>query len=118
MITRNVILTGVLFFGGVGFSQGLDVGDIPQPPIEVIEPSPGYKETWKCSKGDQVIYYRISFKEFRGDPPCKVYEKYPDKRTRRIGYSSQTRGICEAALNRILKRCRGLGMVCEQVDML
>lgn len=69
-------------------------------------------KTYKCDKGNQVIYYRISFKGVRGEAPCKVYEKYLGRKTKRIAFSEMTAKVCEDTLTRTLIKCEKQGMIC------
>ena len=74
------------------------------------------KQTYSCTKGPKQIYYRLAYKTAESPVPCKVYEKYSDRPTKRIGYSEKTPAICEAALNKTLARLRSQGMVCNLLD--
>jgi hypothetical protein len=74
------------------------------------------KQTYMCVKGTKHIYYRIAYKTPDSPTPCKVYEKYTEKLTKRIAYSDRTPNICEAALNKTLDRLRQQGMSCTVVE--
>jgi type III secretory pathway component EscU len=74
------------------------------------------RKTYMCVKGTKHIYYRIAYKNPDSPVPCKVYEKYTDKQTRRIAYSEKTPNICEAALNKTMDRLQQQGMPCIVVE--
>lgn len=71
------------------------------------------KELVICQKGNFKIMYEIDYKDIKGQPPCKVYEKYDGKKTRRIAYSERTLGVCEDVMTRVLAKTTAQGMTCD-----
>lgn len=71
------------------------------------------EQNYLCSKGEKAIKYMISYRDEGKKTPCKVLEKYQgQKKYKVIGFSEKTSGICEAALNKTLNRCKAQGMDC------
>lgn len=88
-------------------------GQTPQEIVKTAEVS-GVKHDYVCQKGSKEIKYRISFKDAEGQPPCKVYELYQGSKTKKIGQSTRTPGICEDIIERLIKRLEAEGMTCTE----
>ena len=101
--------------------------EVVEPPkAEVVNPktevtkqgsSSAYTQDYLCQKGTRKNAYRIAYKVQEGEPPCKVYEVKDGGKTKKIGESQRTVGVCESIMDRIVRKLEAAGMDCDSATI-
>lgn len=93
---------------------------IVEPKAEIVKQgssASAYTQDYICQKGSRKNAYRISYKDAEGEPPCKVYEVKDGGKTKKIGESKRTVGVCEEIMSRITTKLEAAGMDCDSATI-
>jgi hypothetical protein len=125
MIVGLMMVAGATSYGQEAPTPIVDESiktEVVEPPkAEVVNPkteltqgsTPTYTLDYMCQKGERKNAYRVSYKNREGVPPCKVYEVKDGGKTKKIGESQRTVGVCESILDRIVNKLEAAGMDCD-----
>jgi len=84
---------------------------------KVVVSNSAYTQDVLCQKGNRKNGYRIAYKNQEGEPPCKVYEVKDGGKTKKIGESQRTLGVCEGVMERVIRKLEDAGMDCDSATI-
>ena len=119
------VLVGLLLLSPCSYGQTKPAYEIiadetttPSPEIVKTAEVSGAKHDYISQKDAKEINYRVSYKDVDGQPPCKVYVLYTESKTKKIGQSVKTPGICEDIIERVMKKLEAEGMTCGEIKTI